>query len=75
MADCTCVIVKALKQGDHHAFLPQARLKDHAKAAKLGLWPEAAFLPISLELQLVIATTPYHWLQAFHNLRWRGKRD
>ena len=32
-------------------------------------------LPADLELQLAVPTTVYHWLQAFHYLRWRGKPD
>ena len=32
-------------------------------------------LPADLELQLAVPTTVYHWLQAFHNLQWRGKPD
>ena len=28
-----------------------------------------------LELQLAVPTTVYHWLQAFHDLQWRGKPD
>ena len=31
--------------------------------------------PRALELQLTVPTTVYHWLQAFHDLRWRGKPD
>ena len=38
------------------------------------MWPAAA-LPADLELQLVVPTTVYHWLQAFHDVRWRGKPD
>ena len=75
MAGCARVIVKALKEGDHHALLLQARLKDHAKEAKAGVWSKAALLPVDLELQLMVPTTVYHWLQAFHDLRWRGKPD
>ena len=68
------MIVKALREGDHHALLWQACLKDHAKAAKPGVWPEAA-LPADLELQLVVPTPVYHLLQSFIDLRWRGKPD
>ena len=35
----------------------------------------AAAHPADLELQLAVTTTVYHWLQAFHDLRWRGKPD
>ena len=38
------------------------------------MWPAAAH-PADLEPQLALPTTVYHWLQAFHNLRWRGKPD
>ena len=38
------------------------------------MWPAAAH-PADLELQLAVPTTVYHWLQAFHELRWRGKPD
>ena len=38
------------------------------------MWPAAAH-PADLELQLAVPTTVYHWLQAFHDLRWRGKPD
>ena len=31
--------------------------------------------PANLELQLAVLTTVYHWLQAFQDLRWRGKPD
>ena len=31
--------------------------------------------PADLELQLAVPTAVYHWLQAFHDLRWRGKPD
>ena len=57
---CAHVIVKALKEGDQHTLLLHARLEDHAKAA---------LLPVDLELQLVVLTTVYQWLQAFHDLR------
>ena len=74
VADCTRMIVKALREGKHHALLLQVRLKENAKAAKPGMWPAAAH-PADLELQLAVPTTVYHWLQAFHDLRWRGKPD
>ena len=74
VADCTRTIVKALREGKHHALLLQVRLKDNARAAKPGVWPAAAH-PADLELQLAAPTTVYHWLQAFHDLRWRGKPD
>ena len=74
VADCARMIVKALQEGEHHALLLQVSLKDNAKAAKPGVWPAAA-RPANLELQLAIPTTVYHWLQAFHDLRWRGKPD
>ena len=74
VADCTRTIVKALREGEHHALLLQVRLKDNAKAARPGVWPAAAH-PADLELQLAVPTTVYHWLQAFHDLRWRGKPD
>ena len=74
VADCTRMIVKALREGEHHALLLQVRLKDNARAARPGVWPAAAH-PADLELQLAIRTTVYHWLQAFHDLRWRGKPD
>ena len=74
VADCTRMIVKALREGEHHALLLQGRLKDHARAARPGMWPAAAH-PADLELQLAVPTTVYHWLQAFHDLRWRGKPD
>ena len=74
VADCARVIVKELQKGKHHALLLQVCLKDNAKAAKPGVWPAAA-RPADLELQLVVPTTVYHRLQAFHNLRWRGKPD
>ena len=38
------------------------------------MWPAAVLSP-DLELQLAVPTTVYHWLQAFHNLRCRGKPD
>ena len=74
VADCTRMIVKALREGEHHALLLQVRLKDNARAAKPGVWPAAAH-PADLELQLAVPTAVYHWLQAFHDLRWRGKPD
>ena len=74
LADCTRMIVKALREGEHDALLLQVRLKDNARAARLGPWPAAAH-PADLELQLAVPTTVYHWLQAFHDLRWRGKPD
>ena len=74
VADCARVIVKALREGEHHALLLQARLKDNARAAKPGVWPAAALLA-DLELQVAVPTTVYHWFQAFHDLRWRGKPD
>ena len=66
------MIVKALREGELHALLLQVRLKDNARAARLGVWPAAAH-PADLELQLAVPTTVYHWLQAFQDLRWRGK--
>ena len=39
VADCARVIVKALREGEHHALLPQARLKENARAVKPGVWP------------------------------------
>ena len=66
--------VKALREGEHHALLLQVRLRDNAKAAKPGVWPAAA-RPADLELQLAVATTVYHWLQPFRDLRRRGKPD
>ena len=72
VTDCTRMMVKALREGEHHALLLQVRLKDNAKAAKPGVWPAEAH-PADLELQLAVPTTVYHWLQAFHDLRWRGK--
>ena len=74
VADCTRMIVKALREGEHHALLLQVRLKDNALAARPGLWPAAAH-PADLELQLAVPTTVYHGLQASHDLRWRGKLD
>ena len=74
VADCTCMIIKALREGKHHALLLQVRLKDNARAARPGVWPAAAH-PANLELQLAVPTAVYHWLQAFHDLRWRGKPD
>ena len=74
VADCTRMIVKALREGNHHALLLQVRLKDNAKAAKAGMWPAAAH-SANLELQLALQTTPCHWLQALHVLRWRARPD
>ena len=74
VADCTRMIVRALREGEHHALLLQVRLKDNARAARLGVWPAAA-QPADLELQLAVPTTVFYWLQAFHDLRWRGKPD
>ena len=74
VADWARMIVKALQKGRHHALLLQVCLKDNAKAAKPGVWPAAAH-PADLELQLAVPTTVYHWLQAFQDLRWRGKPD
>ena len=67
-------MVKALREGEHHDLLLQARLKDNARTAKTGVWSAAA-LPADLELQLAAPTTVYHWLQAFHDLWSRGKPD
>ena len=72
VAHCARMIVKALQEDEHHALLLQVRLKDNARAARPGVWPAAAH-PADLELQLAVQTTVYHWLQAFHDLRWRGK--
>ena len=74
LADCTCMIVKALREGEHHALLLQVRLKDNARAARPGVWPAAAH-PADLELQLAVPTTVYHWLQALQDLQCRGKPD
>ena len=74
VADCTRMIIKALREGEHHALLLQVRLKDNARAARPGVWPAAAH-PADLELQLAVPTAVYHWLQAFRDLRWRGKPD
>ena len=71
VADCTRMIIKALREGEHHALLLQVRLKDNARAARPGVWPAAAH-PADLELLLAVSTAVYHWLQAFHDLRWRG---
>ena len=68
------MVVKALRGGKHHALLLQVRLKDDTKAARPGVWPAAAH-PANLELQLVVPTTVYHWLQAFGDLRRGGKPD
>ena len=59
VADCTRMIVKALREGEHHALLLQVRLKDNARAARLGVWPAAAH-PADLELQFAVLTTVYH---------------
>ena len=72
VADCSRMIVKALREGKHHALLLQVRLKDNARVTRPGVWPAAAH-PADLELQLAVPTTVYHWLQAFHDLQWRGK--
>ena len=74
VADCALMIVKARREGEHHALLLRVRLKDNANAAKPGLWPAAAH-PTNLEVQSAVPTTVYHWLQAFHDLGWRGKPD
>ena len=74
VADSTRMIVKAIREGEHNDLLLQVRLKDNARAARPGVWPAAAH-PADLELQLAVPTTVYHWLQAFHDLRWRGKPD
>ena len=68
------MIVKALREGKHHALLLQVCLKENAKAARPGPWPAAA-RPADLELQLAVPTTVYHCFQAFHNLRWTGTPD
>ena len=73
-ADCTRMIVKALREGEHHALLLQVRLKDNARAARPEVWPAAPHPP-DLELQLAVLTTADHLLQAFQDLRWRGKPD
>ena len=74
VANCARMIVKALREGEHHALLLHVRLKENAKAAKPGVWPAAAHLA-DLELQLAVPTTVYHCLQVFHHLRWRGKPE
>ena len=74
VADCARMIVKALREGELHTLLLLVRLRDNAKAARPGVWL-AALLPADLELQLAVPTTVYHWLQALHDLRWRGKPD
>ena len=74
VADCARVIVKALREDEHHALVFEVHLKDIAKAAKPGVW-RAVARPADLELQLAVPTTVYHWLQAFHDLRLRGKPD
>ena len=60
MADCARLIVKALREGEHHALLFQARLRDNARAKTLGIW-RAAALPTGLELGLAVPTTVYHF--------------
>ena len=55
VADCAHTIVEVMREGDHHTLLLQAPLKDHTKAAKPGMWPEAA-LPADPELQLAVPT-------------------
>ena len=67
VADCTRMIVQALREGEHHALPLKVWLKDNAPAARPGVWPAAAH-PADLELQLAVPTTVYHWLQAFHDL-------
>ena len=57
VADCACVIANVLREGDHHPSLLQACLKDHARAANPGVWPEAALVPANLGLQLAVPTT------------------
>ena len=74
VANCARVIVKALREGEHHALLLRVCLKDNARAPEPGVWPAAA-RPADLELQLADRTTVYHWLQAFDDLRRRGKPD
>ena len=74
VADCARKIVKAPREREHYAPLLQVRLKDNANAAKPGVWLAAGH-PADSELQLGVLTTVYHWLQAFHDLRWRGKPD
>ena len=74
VADCTRMIVKALREGERHALLLQVRLENNARPARPGMWPAAAH-PADLELQLAVPTTVYHWIQAFHDLRLRGKPD
>ena len=59
VADCTRMIVKALREGKHHALVLQVRLRDNARAARLGVWPAAAH-PADLEFQLAVPTTVYH---------------
>ena len=74
VADCACLIVKALQEGDYHALPMQAHLKDHTKAAQPGVWLAAA-IPADLKLLLAVPPTVYSWHQVLHNLRWRGKPD
>ena len=45
VADCARVIVKALREGEHHALPLQAHLKENARAAKPGVWLVAALPP------------------------------
>ena len=61
VADSTRMIVKALREGEHHALLLQVRLKDSTRAARPGVWPAAAH-PADLELQPAVPTAVYHWL-------------
>ena len=68
------MILKALREGEYQALLVQVRLKDSARVAKPGVWLAAA-LPADVEFQLVVPITVYYWLQAFHDLLWRGKPD
>ena len=72
MADCTRMIVKALREGEHHALLLQVRLKDNARAARPGVWPAAAH-PADLELQLAVPTAVYHWLKGFPRPAMEGQ--
>ena len=37
VAGCTRMIIKALREGKHHAILLQVRLKDNARAARPGV--------------------------------------
>ena len=74
VADCTRMVVKALREGEHHALVLPVWLKDNTRAARPGVWPAAAQLA-DQEFQLGVPAAVYHWLQAFHDLRWRGKPD